>query len=260
LAFTLTLLLVIGAFVVLLLLSTRPLSSFELTTSAIASDNDSRPLSLSGTSTQAAYFAQQTATRLVTTPNTPTSITPLISVEEAAMMTATAVRQLQTQVAQWTDTPTPIPLSGTPPTVAPCSFNWATKDVPELTAEIQSAIDDAGLESVTVIASAYGENCYANDTNEVQYFATMQTNFHITVVVDALEDEEVLGNLTAQILTVLNQIPPEDIPGPQPGNITLAFVAGDAQRKLYFSITQADTALEQGLTGAALFHQLNAQQ
>jgi hypothetical protein len=140
-----------------------------------------------------------------------------------------------------------------------CSWRWATQPLPELSAQIQADIDAAGLTNVTVSAAAFGEDCIPYETNVSGYFATMETDFSVTAQVDNLEDEEALGNLTAQILAVLDQIPPEDIRGPQPGYITLAFVAGDAQRNLRFSVTQADAALEQGLTGAALFQQLNTQ-
>ena len=141
-----------------------------------------------------------------------------------------------------------------------CSWRWATQPLPELSAQIPAYIDAAGLTNVTVSAAAFGEDCITYETNISGYFATMETDFSVTAQVDNLEDEEALGNLAAQILAVLDQIPSEDIPGPQPGYITLAFVAGDAQRNLRFSVTQADAALEQGLTGEALWHALNGQQ
>jgi hypothetical protein len=140
-----------------------------------------------------------------------------------------------------------------------CSWRWATQPLPELSAQIQTAVEAAGLTNVTVSASAYGENCIPNEAGISGYFATMETDFYITALVDDVEDEEALGNLTAQILAVLKQIPPEDIRGPQLGYITLAFVAGDAQRNLRFSVTQSDAALEQRLTGIALFQALNNQ-
>jgi hypothetical protein len=84
--------------------------------------------------------------------------------------------------------------------------------LPELMAEVQAAMEDAGLENVTVSASAYGENCYANETNEVVYFAAMQTDFHVTAQVEDIEDGEALGDLTLAIITVLNEYPPGEAP------------------------------------------------
>jgi hypothetical protein len=242
---------------VVLLILTRPLSSFELTSTTIASSNDGGPLSLSGTSTQVAYFFQQTATRIATTPDTSTPVTSLISAEEVAEMTATAARQLQTQVAQWTDTPIPVALSVAPPTTRPCTFNsWATEFLPELTAEIQAALDAAGLENVTVSASAYGENCHANDTHEVVYFAAMKTDFYVTAVVDNLDDEMALGDITAQILAVINRFTPDVTPGPMSGQISLTFIQDEQQQFLSVSVQQATEVIEQGLSGAALWNSL----
>ena len=147
--------------------------------------------------------------------------------------------------------------TGTPPTAAPCYFNWATQDLPELSAEVQAAIEDAGLEDMTVIASAYGENCYANDTNEVQYFAAMQTDFRVTAQVDDLEDTEALGNLTADILAVLNEFPPDETPGLLPGQITLTFMKGSEQIVLPVSMKVVAQMVEQGMRGAQLWVALN---
>jgi hypothetical protein len=122
-------------------------------------------------------------------------------------------------------------------------------------------VQSARLTNVTAAsAGAFGEDCIPNEAGVSGYFAVMETDFRVTAQVDNLEDEEALGNLTAQILAVLDQIPPEDIPGPQSDYITLTFVVGEAQRDLRFTVTQADAALEQGLTGAALFQTLNGQQ
>lgn len=172
-------------------------------------------------------------------------------------MTGTAIRQLQTEVALWTPSPTNAPLVGTPPTVAPCYFNWATQDLPQLTAAIQSAMDDAGLENLIVRASAYGENCYTYDTNEVQYFATMETDFHVTAQVESLDDEAALGDLVAQILAVLGEFPPGETPGPMPGQIMLAFVQGAEQRFASVTVSQAGEMVTQGLKGVALWNALS---
>jgi hypothetical protein len=178
----------------------------------------------------------------------------------AAALTATAVRQQQTSVAQTltrTASTASASITGTPPTRAPCYFNWATQDLPELTAEVQAAMDEVGLANVTASAYAYGENCYAYDTNEVVYFATMETDFRVIAQVDDLEDTEALGNLTADILAVLNEFPPDETPGPMAGQITITFVKGDEQVVLPVSVEVASQVVEQGITGAGLWVALN---
>jgi hypothetical protein len=168
-------------------------------------------------------------------------------------LTGTAVRQ-QTQVARQSSTAISTPM---PPTVAPCYFNWATQDLPELTAEVQAAMDAAGLENVSVSAYAYGENCYAYDTNEVVYFATMETDFDVTAQVDDLEDSEALGDQTADILAVLNEFPPGETPGPMPGQITITYVKDSEQVVLPVSAEVAAQVVEQGIRGGGLWVVLN---
>jgi hypothetical protein len=153
-------------------------------------------------------------------------------------------------------TPSPT-ITGTPPTRAPCYFNWATQDLPELTAEVQAAMDEVGLENVTAGAYAYGENCYAYDSNEVVYFATMETDFRVNAQVDDLADTEALGDLTADILAVLNEFPPDETPGPMAGQITLTFVKGDEQVALLVSVEVAAQVVEQGIRGGGLWVVLN---
>jgi hypothetical protein len=147
-------------------------------------------------------------------------------------------------------------ITGTPPTRAPCTFNWATQDLPELTAEVQAAMDDAGLENVTVSASAYGENCYYNDTNEVQYFAAMQTDFRVTAQVEDIEDGDALGDLTLAIVTVLNAYPPGEAPGPMPGQITILYEQGARETRLTIRVEQLAEVLGWGYMGDALWSAL----
>jgi hypothetical protein len=167
----------------------------------------------------------------------------------------------QSEPATTLATRTPPSLTDAPTTPVPdCYFNWATQALPELTAEIQSALDAAGLENVTVSAAAYGENCYTYDTNEVAYFAAMQTDFTVTAQVASLDDEAALGDLAAEILTVLNSFPPDEDPGPNPGRITLIFTQDTNQVFVTVPVGQAAQLVEQGLSGAALWAALNDSQ
>ncbi len=134
---------------------------------------------------------------------------------------------------------------------------WTATAAVGLTAELQSMIDDARLENVTLSASAFGENCYTYFTNEVEYFAAMQTDFNVTAQVDNLGDETVLGDLAAHILTILTDIPSDKKPGPMPGQITLTFTQDNKQRVLTVTIQQSQEMVEQGLSGAALWTALN---
>jgi hypothetical protein len=151
-------------------------------------------------------------------------------------------------------TPTPT----TAPTALPytqCAWNWATQGLPDLSAEVQSALEAAGLKNVTARAEAFGENCI-NQDGTVDHFAAMETDFRLTAQVDNLADTEQLGNLLERILVVLDGFPAGTTPGTQPGYVGVAFQAGSDTSNLWFLITDGEAARAQDLHGAALLDRL----
>lgn len=137
-----------------------------------------------------------------------------------------------------------------------CYFNWATQPLPELSAQVQAALDAAGLTDVTARAEAYGENCYDSQTNEVAYFAAMETDFRVTIKVPDLKDTESLGNLLEKVLIVLDDFPTDKTPGPQPGYIGVTFQAGNEVLNMWFKVSQGIQARRQGYDDAALLQEL----
>ena len=138
----------------------------------------------------------------------------------------------------------------------PCYFNWTTQPLPDLSTQVQAAIETTGLRNVHAAAEAYGENCYDARTNQPVSFAAMETDFRVTAQVKDLTDREQLGNLLEQILIVLDGFPVGKTPGPQPGYIGFTFqVAGDELR-LWFPVADGISARDQRLHGAALLDYL----
>jgi hypothetical protein len=137
-----------------------------------------------------------------------------------------------------------------------CYWNWASQPLPDLSAEVQSALEAVGLRGVTASAEAYGENCIIG-TGEVDHFATMETDFRIRMEVHDLADIATLGDLLEQILVVLDAFPPEATPGPQPGYIGVRFVHETEDINLWFTVMYGDSARAQGLHGANLFTELH---
>jgi hypothetical protein len=137
-----------------------------------------------------------------------------------------------------------------------CGWNWATQALPELSAEVQSALQAAGLEGVTARAEAYGENCFDPESGEVRYFATMETDFRVTVEVENLTDRAALGRIAEQVLTVLDGFPPGATPGSNPGYIGIRIVAGNDEFNLWFTVTDGEAARALGLQGAELLTEL----
>jgi len=152
-----------------------------------------------------------------------------------------------TQTATSTATPT-IPYEQ-------CAWQWASRPLPDLSAEVQAALESEGLQNMTAYAEAYGENCLSAD-NKVLDFAVMETDFHIVVEVESLEDREYLGSLLERILIVLDDFPPGATPGPQPGYIGVRFEAGTEELNLWFTVTDGEAVRAMGLHGAALLEEL----
>ena len=142
------------------------------------------------------------------------------------------------------------------PSNQPCSFNWATQPLPDLSAKVLAAMQTAGLNGISVTAEAYGENCYDTRTNEPVSFTAMETDFRVTAQVKVLTDKGQLGNLLERILIILDGFPTGSTPGPLPGYIGVSFKAGDDELRLWFPATDGVSARDQGLHGAALFERL----
>lgn len=150
-----------------------------------------------------------------------------------------------------TETPTPtVEVSYTE-----CGWAWATQSLPDLSAEIQSAMEAAGLTGVTARAEAYGENCVTAD-GVVDHFATMETDFRIRVEVADLNDTATLGDLAERILIVLDTYPPGIAPGPNAGYIGITYVNGETELNLWFTVYDGESARALGLHGADLYNEL----
>ena len=155
-----------------------------------------------------------------------------------------------------TKTPVPSPTPTATMEYTQCYWNWATEALPEVTAQVQAAMEAALDVPVSATAEAYGEDCIDSATNEVAYFAAMETDFRVTVQVDTLANREVLGGLAEQILVVLDGFPTESTPGPQPGYVGITFVAGEEELRLWFTQADGESARALGLHGAALLDEL----
>lgn len=137
-----------------------------------------------------------------------------------------------------------------------CIWEWGTRPLPELSAQVEAALASAGVRDVTASAVAYGEDCIDPQTGDVRGFALLETDFYFTLAVSSLAVEP-LGNLAEQVLVVLDGLPPGSIPGTQPGYVAMDFVVGEERYHLWFEITLWWEAREAGLHGAALLEALS---
>lgn len=146
---------------------------------------------------QALTLSASTFTPIVTfTPDA--SFTPTLTLTPTASVTPTIMSQ---PPLVSTD---PTLISKDSPYPQACSFNWATKERPELSQMLGAALEEKGFKQVEVYASDYGENCISYKTRQVQYFAAMTTDIEITAHVPP--GEHALNTHAANALIVLQNV------------------------------------------------------
>jgi len=147
---------------------------------------------------------------------------------------------------------TPIPSSGD----GNCAYQWAQKDLPELSGEFQQAIQELQPEA-EANAFAFGEDCVYEDGHAV--FSAMETDFNITLQVSDLSNEADLGEWIVKVMQVIENIPPEKIEGPRPGRVSMEFQSGSEQKFVNFYIDKYQS-LPAGLSNTEIYQALQTPQ
>ena len=142
---------------------------------------------------------------------------------------------------------TPSPIAAAPS--QPCAYTWAYENLPDITAELQAAIQKI-LPEAEARATAFGEDCVAQDGSAT--FGTMETDFYFIISVGDLADNETLGTLIEQALSVTDDFASPRVPGPQAGFVEFTFRTGTEQRVVRVPIPLGKRLREQGLRGAEL--------
>jgi len=151
----------------------------------------------------------------------------------------------------------PIPtITLTAPTYGGCGYQWAQQALPELSTEIQGAIQKLQPEA-SANAFAFGEDCVHADGNRT--FLAMETDFNVTLHVTDLADEETLGTWIVQVMQIILSIPKEKIMGPRPGRVSLMFQSGDQNQAINFYIDQYQL-LPTRLSNAEIYQALKTPQ
>jgi len=157
-----------------------------------------------------------------------------------------------------TDTPQPGAIAtNTSLVFVDCAWSWANRPLPEVTDQLQAALDAAGIPGATARAYDFGENCNDQETGTVARFARIETDVEIRLEVVDLQDLDALGSLTDQVVAVLDIFARDSLSGRQPGRIGLNFtLRGAAGHWLYFYDEQLAEARGRGLSGRALLEAL----
>jgi hypothetical protein len=133
-----------------------------------------------------------------------------------------------------------------------CAYQWAQKGLPELSSSFQQAIQAIGPEA-QANAFAFGENCVHADGTVT--FGAMETDFNVTFQVSDVGNESNLGELTMDVMKIIDEIPSDQIMGPRPGRVTIVFQSGAAQQNVVFYIDQYHN-LPSNLSPLQIFTQL----
>jgi hypothetical protein len=148
--------------------------------------------------------------------------------------------------------------SWTPLAYEDCGWQWAEQSLAELTDTFQQALAGANLffDPEKTRAYAFGENCLDKRGN-VQYFASMETDFIVATTPADVTDQAALGNYAGQVLRlILSDFTPGTVPGPQPGNVEFVFVGPGLEIRRRVSLVDAQKALRSALEGAELYRAL----
>ena len=183
----------------------------------------------------------------------------------AVLSAVTAVIALQTVSAPQQDLPLtpptdpPAAAAEVSPTDTPtfqgCAYSWAYRDAPDLTRILDTKIKETNP-AASATATQFGEDCLKADGSVT--FGVMQTDFSVHLPVDDLTNKEEFGNLVAQVIQLVLEIPREQIPGPNYGFVEFWFEKNETERIAFRVPIQEYLATAQGKSGAELFQMFYA--
>ena len=148
------------------------------------------------------------------------------------------------------------PVTSVPPGVEGCGYQWAYQDLPELSADFLQSLQQLQPDAQGN-AFAFGENCMGG-TGRLIRFIPMETDFNITLKVNAITDKAELGGWIVKVMQIIDAIPSEQIVGPRPGRVSIAFESNGQQEALSFYIDQYH-GVSPGLADTEIYDALKAQ-
>jgi hypothetical protein len=184
-------------------------------------------------------------------------------------MTETALVSAYQTAQGFTATPTPtISMTPSPPATpalathtlegaafTQCAYTWAHRDLPDVTALAQAALDEAAIPKTTVHADAYGEDCIDTNTTTVKGFGAMTTDFYLTVEFTDLTDQSALVDYVETVNTTLLSLPQDTLPA-RPGHLDITFKSGAEAKYFRTMFDEIKRALDKNLSGANLLNEL----
>ena len=156
--------------------------------------------------------------------------------------------------AAFPDRPPDGEITAPAPTFEGCAYQWAYEDLPKPSGDFQRSIQ--GLQpAAQANAFAFGEDCISADGSAT--FTAMETDFNVTLQVAALANVAELGEWIVKVMQVIANIPSDQIVGPRPGRVSVAFQASNEQKFVNFYVDQY-RALPAGLSNAEIYQALQS--
>jgi hypothetical protein len=147
--------------------------------------------------------------------------------------------------------PLPFEVPGASGGAGDCYFNWATQQLPELSAQVQDAMQEV-QPGAQARAEAYGENCIYADGHAD--FSAMETDYVFILRAKNIDDPEELGGLIRKSMDLLAaRFPTGQTPGPQPGQVTFRFQSAGGEKNLPVQVLSFQN-MPRELTGRELFN------
>ena len=135
------------------------------------------------------------------------------------------------------------------PTFEGCAYQWAYKDLPDLSNEFQESVQKLQTGS-RANAYIFGEDCI--HTNGKIDFLAMETDFNVTLQVNDISNETELGDWIIKVMQIIVNIPKEEIVGPRPGRVSINFQSDSEQNYVNFYVDQYQ-ALPSGMTSVEIY-------
>ncbi len=144
------------------------------------------------------------------------------------------------------------------PTVAAtyegCAYTWAYRDAPQLADKVNAMIRSLDAKA-SARASLYGEDCVYADGHST--FSVMETDFYARLPVDDLTNEKFFGDWMAQVMSLIAQIPREEIQGDY-GFVEFSFEKGEWEHAVARVPIQKWKDEAQGKSGVELYKMFSA--
>ena len=186
------------------------------------------------------------------TPELPT-VLPIATTQEFSDSPALPIPKFsRTLETPHIDQPPDTLITPAPSNPQECAYQWAYQDLPQLSSNFLQSVQALQPEA-QANAFAFGENCVHADGSAT--FLAMETDFNVTLQASDLSNESDLGEWIVKVMQIIEQIPADQIVGPQPGRVSMSFQTNGEQKTVSFYMDRYH-ALPSGMSSEEIYKAL----